>query len=132
MRGLSKVLAIATILIGGALAAYFFTTRAPEEKVVTIKVAALAGYHAGSMKAALEFWKKEHPNIKVELSTFGYHNLEKIFLSTGEAKAVHDIIQMVDPWMPEFGAAGWLANLDELAKRYGFEMDYEDFVDAAL
>jgi len=34
--------------------------------------------------------------------------------------------------MPEFGAAGWLANLDELAKQYGFEIDYEDFVDTTL
>lgn len=136
MRGLSKVLAIAIIaiiLIGGALAAYFFMARAPEEKVVTIRVAAPAGYHAESIKVALEFWEKEHPNIKVELSTFGYHDLyEKIVLSMREAKAVYDVIQIDDPWMPEFGAAGWLANLDELAKQYGFEIDYEDFVDTAL
>jgi len=135
MKGVSKIILVVVIVIIliGALAVYFFMAPTPKEEVVTIKVAAPAGYHAESIKVALEFWEKEYPNIKVELSTFGYHDLyEKIVLSMREAKAVYDVIQIDDPWMPEFGEAGWLANLDELAKQYGFEIDYDDFVDTAL
>jgi len=100
---------------------------------VTITVAMAAGYHVDALKAILKYWEKEHPDIKVRIMAFGYHDLyEKIVIDMREGRGSYDVIEIDDPWMPEFCAAGWLANIDELVKKAGITINYSDFVDTAL
>jgi len=100
---------------------------------VTITVAAPSGYHAESLEVVLRYWREEYPDIEVKLVTFGYHDLyEKIVIDMREGLGSYDVIQIDDPWMPQFGEAGWLTNLDELAKQLNLTIEYKDFVDTAL
>ncbi len=75
---------------------------------------------AGAMADALEVLAgkyKEETGTKVKITAMPYDALkEKIVLDVHNNSGAFDLVMMDDPWMPEFGEAGMLANLDTYFK----------------
>ncbi len=73
-------------------------------------------------------FEADHPDIEVVFDAMPYDAMrDKILTSFLAPKATYDIIIVDNPWMDEFGNAGYLTSLDDyIAKTDGYH--YEDFV----
>lgn len=73
-------------------------------------------------------FEADNPDIEVVFDAMPYDAMrDKILTSFLAPKATYDIIIVDNPWMDEFGNAGYLTPLDDyIAKTNGY--DYEDFV----
>ena len=73
-------------------------------------------------------FEADNPDIKVVFDAMPYDAMrDKILTSFLAPKATYDIIIVDNPWMDEFGNAGYLTPLDDLiAKTDGY--NYDDFV----
>ncbi len=69
-----------------------------------------------------------NPDIKITFDAMPYDAMrDKILTSFLAPEATYDIIIVDNPWMDEFGHAGYLTRLDEMVKATdGY--DYQDFV----
>lgn len=93
----------------------------------TLTVAARGGSHVDAMNAVKEAFEQEH-NVKVEIMGLESADLkQKIGLDSVNEVGELDLVMVDDPWMPEFGENGILANLTEL----GYEAD-ADFAEKSL
>ncbi|HIC89202.1 MAG TPA: extracellular solute-binding protein, partial [Anaerolineae bacterium] len=72
-------------------------------------------------------FQKENPDIEVVIDAMPYDAMrDKILTSFLASTAVYDIIIVDNPWMDEFGLAGFLEPLDDrIAAIPGY--DFEDF-----
>ena len=106
-----------------AIACAFSAVSAQE----TLTVAARGGSHVDAMNAVKEAFEQEH-NVKVEIMGLESADLkQKIGLDSVNEVGELDLVMVDDPWMPEFGENGILANLTEL----GYEAD-ADFAEKSL
>ena len=73
-------------------------------------------------------FKADNPDIDVVFDAMPYDAMrDKILTSFLAPKATYDIIIVDNPWMDEFGNAGYLTPLDDyISKTDGY--DYDDFV----
>ncbi len=73
-------------------------------------------------------FEADNPDIKVVFDAMPYDAMrDKILTSFLAPKATYDIIIVDNPWMDEFGNAGYLTPLDDfIAKTDGY--NYDDFV----
>ena len=93
----------------------------------TLVVAARGGSHVDAMNAVKDAFEAEH-NVKIEILGLESADLkQKIGLDSVNEVGELDLIMVDDPWMPEFGENGILANLSEL----GYEAD-ADFAEKSL
>lgn len=114
--GILLVLAMAFCVVFGAASAQ-----------ETLTVAARGGSHVDAMNAVKEAFEAEH-GVKVEILGLESADLkQKIGLDSVNEVGELDLVMVDDPWMPEFGENGILANLIEL----GYETD-DDFTPNSL
>jgi len=75
-----------------------------------------------------ERFEAANPDIQITFEAMPYDAMrDKILTSFLAPEATYDIIIVDNPWMDEFGHAGYLASLDDLVKATeGY--DYADFV----
>lgn len=93
----------------------------------TLVVAARGGSHVDAMNAVKDAFEAEH-DVKIEILGLESADLkQKIGLDSVNEVGELDLIMVDDPWMPEFGENGILANLSEL----GYEAD-ADFAEKSL
>jgi multiple sugar transport system substrate-binding protein len=85
-----------------------------------LTMAVVAGGETKGLKAILPMWEKEK-GVKVELVEFPYPQLYEKLVTTFQANAAtYDLLIADDPWMPKFGAEGWLTPLDQ---EFGYKRD---------
>ncbi len=73
-------------------------------------------------------FQAENPNIKVVFDAMPYDAMrDKILTSFLAPEATYDIIIVDNPWMDEFGRAGYLTPLDDYIEATP-DYNYEDFV----
>lgn len=93
----------------------------------TLVVAARGGSHVDAMNAVKGAFEEQF-GVKVEIMGLESADLkQKIGLDSVNETGELDLIMVDDPWMPEFGENGILANLTEL----GYEAD-ADFAEKSL
>jgi multiple sugar transport system substrate-binding protein len=89
-----------------------------------LTMAVVAGGETKGLKAILPLWEKEK-GVKVELVEFPYPQLYEKLVTTFQANAgTYDLLIADDPWMPKFGAEGWLTPLDT---EFGYRRDPDIF-----
>lgn len=93
-------------------------------KPAKLTMAVVAGGETKGLKAILPIWEKEK-GVKVELVEFPYPQLYEKLVTTFQANAgTYDLLIADDPWMPKFGAEGWLTPLDS---EFGYKRDADIF-----
>ncbi len=93
-------------------------------KPAKLTMAVVAGGETKGLKAILPMWEKEK-GVKVELVEFPYPQLYEKLVTTFQANAgTYDLLIADDPWMPKFGAEGWLTPLDS---EFGYKRDADIF-----
>ncbi len=93
-------------------------------KPAKLTMAVVAGGETKGLKAILPTWEKEK-GVKVELVEFPYPQLYEKLVTTFQANAgTYDLLIADDPWMPKFGAEGWLTPLDS---EFGYKRDSDIF-----
>jgi multiple sugar transport system substrate-binding protein len=93
-------------------------------KPAKLTMAVVAGGETKGLKAILPLWEKEM-GVKVELVEFPYPTLfEKLVTAFQANAATYDLVMADDPWMPKFGAEGWLTPLDT---EFGYKRDADIF-----
>ncbi len=93
-------------------------------KPAKLTMAVVAGGETKGLKAILPMWEKEK-GVKVELVEFPYPQLYEKLVTTFQANAgTYDLLIADDPWMPKFGAEGWLTPLDS---EFGYKRDSDIF-----
>ncbi len=93
-------------------------------KPAKLTMAVVAGGETKGLKAILPIWEKEK-GVKVELVEFPYPQLYEKLVTTFQANAgTYDLLIADDPWMPKFGAEGWLTPLDS---EFGYKRDSDIF-----
>lgn len=108
------VLSLATLLVGCGKEKE--TTDKKEVKEKEIVLAARAGAMADGLEVLATKYE-EKTGVKVKITAMPYDSLkEKIVLDVHNNSGAFDLVMMDDPWMPEFGEADLLANLDEYFK----------------
>ncbi|HEV8338240.1 MAG TPA: extracellular solute-binding protein [bacterium] len=116
---LAGVVVMALLLSGPSLAA-----QGLPPKPVRLTMAVVAGGETKGLKAILPMWEKEM-GVKVELVEFPYPTLyEKLVTAFQANAATYDLLIADDPWMPKFGAEGWLTPLDT---EFGYKRDPDIF-----
>jgi len=83
---------------------------APRPRQLNIGV--VSGVEIRGLKAIAPMWDKE-TGVRLNLVEYPYASLyEKMVTAFQANAATFDIVMLDDPWMPKFGAEGWLAPLD--------------------
>lgn len=79
------------------------------------------------IKGLLPAFQKEYPGVKVNIETLTYDQMrDKLVASFRAPKASYDLVIVDNPWMYDFGKAGFLQPLEGRVKgTSGY--DYEDF-----
>ena len=89
-----------------------------------LTMAVVAGGETKGLKAILPMWEKEK-GVKVDLVEFPYPQLYEKLVTTFQANAAtYDLLIADDPWMPKFGAEGWLTPLDQ---EFSYKRDADVF-----
>jgi multiple sugar transport system substrate-binding protein len=87
-------------------------------------MAVVAGGETKGLKAIIPLWEKER-GVKIELVEFPYPTLYEKLVTTFQANAAtYDLLIADDPWMPKFGAEGWLVPLE---REMGYKRDADIF-----
>ncbi len=111
------------LLAGAALVALVTPASAVELAVIMEEV---PDYDI--VAALTERFEAENPDIDIRFEAMPYDAMrDKILTSFLAPEATYDVVIVDNPWMDEFGRAGYLAPLDELVEATeGY--DYGDFV----
>ncbi|HKV45899.1 MAG TPA: extracellular solute-binding protein [bacterium] len=81
-------------------------------KPAQLNVGVVSGVEIRGLKAIAPVWDKA-TGVKLNLIVYPYPSLyEKMVTAFQSNAATFDVVMMDDPWMPKFGAEGWLAPLD--------------------
>jgi len=77
-----------------------------------LNVGVVAGVETRGLKAIAPMWNKQ-TGVRLNLIEYPYASLYEKMTTAFQANAsTFDLVMMDDPWMPKFGAEGWLAPLD--------------------
>jgi multiple sugar transport system substrate-binding protein len=91
-------------------------------------IAGRDGPQGEAMNLAIDLFREQHPEVRVELLELPYDGLyESLVVSLRERAGAYDVVLLDDTWAPEFMGAGWLRDLEEM----GLEST-EGFVQSAL
>ena len=78
-----------------------------------LNVGVVSGGEILGLKAIAPLWTKA-TGVQLNLIEYPYASLyEKMVTAFQSNAATFDVVMLDDPWMPKFGAEGWLAPLDE-------------------
>ncbi len=89
-----------------------FGVGATQPKPKQLNVAVVSGVEIRGLKAIAPLWDKA-TGVHLNLIEYPYASLyEKMVTAFQANAATFDIVMLDDPWMPKFGAEGWLAPLD--------------------
>jgi len=120
--GTARMVVAVISVLAVASAAVAATGLPPKPAKLTMAV--VAGGETKGLKAILPMWERER-GVKVELVEFPYHTLYEKLVTAFQANApTFDLLMADDPWMPKFGAEGWLVALD---KTFGYQRDPDIF-----
>src|SRR5215210_5765648 len=107
------------------------TFAAPAFLQGTTLVFALQDTDAPSFQPLIDDYAKAN-NVTIEAQQNPYANLqEKKILNLTQGTGAYDIVEMDDPWMPQFAGGQFLMNLEELMSAKGLEPD-PDFIPELL
>ena len=102
-----------------------FGVGATATKPAQLNVGVVAGVEIRGLKAIAPLWQKA-TGVKLNLIAYPYPSLyEKMVTAFQANSATFDVVMLDDPWMPKFGAEGWLTPLD--AAPYNFTRDSDIF-----
>lgn len=121
-RGRAKLV----VLVIGILILTSTAVAAPglPPKPAKLTMAVVAGGETKGLKAILPMWEREM-GVKIDLVEFPYPTLyEKLVTAFQANAATFDLLIADDPWMPKFGAEGWLVPLDST---FGYQRDNDIF-----
>lgn len=120
-----RTAAIALLLMMAlAVSAWPLGAQGLPPKPAKLTMAVVAGGETKGLKAILPMWEKEK-SVKIELVEFPYPTLYEKLVTTFQANAAtYDLLIADDPWMPKFGAEGWLTPLDQ---EFGYKRDADIF-----
>jgi multiple sugar transport system substrate-binding protein len=77
-----------------------------------LNVGVVSGVEIRGLKAIAPAWTKA-TGVRLNLIEYPYASLyEKMVTAFQANAATFDVVMLDDPWMPKFGAEGWLAPLD--------------------
>lgn len=106
---LRRVMPVAMIL---ALLLGTYEVGAGASKPRQLNVGVVAGVEIRGLKAIAPAWDKA-TGVRLNLIEYPYPSLyEKMVTAFQANAATFDVVMLDDPWMPKFGAEGWLAPLD--------------------
>ena len=81
-------------------------------KPAQLNVGVVSGVEIRGLKAIAPMWQKA-TGVKLNLIVYPYPTLyEKMVTAFQANSATFDVVMLDDPWMPKFGAEGWLTPLD--------------------
>jgi multiple sugar transport system substrate-binding protein len=85
---------------------------ASAQKPKQLNVGVVSGVEIRGLKAIAPLWDKA-TGVRLNLIVYPYPSLyEKMVTAFQANTATFDVVMLDDPWMPKFGAEGWLAPLD--------------------
>ena len=89
-----------------------FGVGATATKPAQLNVGVVSGVEIRGLKAIAPMWQKA-TGVKLNLIEYPYPTLyEKMVTAFQANSATFDVVMLDDPWMPKFGAEGWLTPLD--------------------
>ena len=89
-----------------------FEVGATAPKPKQLNVAVVSGVEIRGLRAIAPLWDKAM-GVRLNLIEYPYASLyEKLVTAFQANAATFDVVMLDDPWMPKFGAEGWLAPLD--------------------
>jgi multiple sugar transport system substrate-binding protein len=107
------------------------TFAAPAFLQGTTLVFALQDTDAPSFQPLIDDYAKAN-NVTIEAQQNPYASLqEKMILNLTQGTGAYDVVEMDDPWMPQFAGGEFLMNLEELMSAKGLEPD-PDFIPELL
>ncbi len=81
-------------------------------KPAALNVGVVSGVEIRGLKAIAPMWAKA-TGVRLNLIEYPYPSLyEKLVTAFQANTATFDVVMLDDPWMPKFGAEGWLVPLD--------------------
>ncbi len=108
-----QVLKLGTAAVGaGAFGEIARSIAVAAAKPRQLNVGVVEGVEIRGLRAVAPMWDRE-TGVHLNLITYPYASLyEKMTTAFQANAATFDVVMMDDPWMPKFGAEGWLAPLD--------------------
>lgn len=92
-------------------------------KPAQLNVGVVAGVEIRGLKAIAPAWNRV-TGVRLNLIEYPYASLyEKMVTAFQANSATFDVVMLDDPWMPKFGAEGWLTPLDEPPYRLARDPD---------
>src|SRR5579875_1756606 len=105
--------AVGAVLGASALDLLADLTAGAAPKPAQLNVGVVAGVEIRGLKAIAPAWNKV-TGVRLNLIEYPYASLyEKMVTAFQANAATFDVVMLDDPWMPKFGAEGWLTPLDE-------------------
>lgn len=102
------------------------------EESVTLTIAGRDGAYGDAMALAAAAYSEQNPNVEFELLELsGSALFEQTVVDLRSGAGSYDIILIDDPNAPQYMAAGWLADLDEMYSARGMSLD-TDFIEPAV
>lgn len=102
------------------------------EETVTLTIAGRDGAYGEAMELAAAAYSEQNPNVQFEiLQLSGSALFEQTVVDLRSGAGSYDIILMDDPNAPQYMAAGWLTDLDEMYSARGMSLD-SDFIEPAV
>jgi multiple sugar transport system substrate-binding protein len=81
------------------------------------------------MRAALDEFESENPDIKVKLETISWNDARQQFIREASVGQGPDVAHIAFVWNRELAEAGIVQNVDELAEKYGpLPNGFDDFL----
>ncbi|NLA66763.1 MAG: sugar ABC transporter substrate-binding protein [Gammaproteobacteria bacterium] len=114
MRAGAASVAVAALLCAtaAALALVGGCTRGPGQDVTVLHFWAM-GREAEVVAGLLPEFEREHPGIRVQLQAIPWSAAHEKLLTAYAARALPDLLQLGNTWIPEFGALDALQPLDD-------------------
>ncbi len=127
-----KNLLITGLLLLSVFSVFAGGQQEAENEKVTLTIAGRDGAYGDSMQLAADSYHALNPNVDFEvLKLSGSSLFEKTVIDMKSGLGTYDVILIDDPNITQFQKVGWLANLDEMYKAAGTEVD-SGFIKPAL
>ncbi len=102
------------------------------EESITLTIAGRDGAYGEAMEFATALYREQNPNVEFEILTLsGSALFEQTVVDLRSGAGSYDVILIDDPNAPQYMAAGWLADLDEMYAQRGVSLD-SDFIGPAV
>jgi multiple sugar transport system substrate-binding protein len=106
LRRVTPIALILVLLLGT------YEVGATASKPRQLNIGVVSGVEIRGLKAIAPAWNKA-TGVRLNLIEYPYPSLyEKMVTAFQANAATFDVVMLDDPWMPKFGAEGWLAPLD--------------------